>query len=123
MSTCLTIPRSVMGRWISGSWTDDSAAVTCSADGGAETVGWVAMPSCYEPRDRESNVVGARGPHHVRSVPGLAGDGVEEVRLEVRVTPVEQAAQRARPGVGRAADPLPVQPVVLDEAGDRRLVG
>src|SRR6266702_8583227 len=51
--TFLTMPSSVMGRWISGSCTPSSAWVTCSAlggpwggSGGTDTVGEV-MNSCY----------------------------------------------------------------------------
>src|SRR6185437_8426717 len=43
-STFLTMPSSVMGRWISGSCTPSSALVTCSALGGL--VGEV-IDSCY----------------------------------------------------------------------------
>src|ERR1700722_1157864 len=43
----LTIPRSVIGRWISGSLTPARACVICSAVGGEETAGGMTMPSCY----------------------------------------------------------------------------
>ena len=42
-SMSLTMPSSVMGRRISGSWTPSSALVTCSVVGGE------VMSSCYEP--------------------------------------------------------------------------
>ena len=44
MSTFLTMPSSVMGRWISGSCTPSSALVTCSALGGV--VRGEVMASC-----------------------------------------------------------------------------
>src|SRR5271167_2960999 len=46
-STFLTMPSSVIGRWISGSCTPSSAFVICSAVGG--DIGGGLMSSCYEP--------------------------------------------------------------------------
>src|SRR5215469_14222106 len=44
-STFLTMPSSVIGRWISGSCTPPSAWATCSALGGVMV--WELMDSCY----------------------------------------------------------------------------
>src|ERR1700729_373583 len=43
-STFLTMPRSVIGRWISGSLTPASAWVTCSIVGGDDSADVIAMP-------------------------------------------------------------------------------
>src|ERR1035438_8888755 len=51
--TFLTMPSSVMGRWISGSCTPSSALVTCSGLGGA--IGGELMASCYEPVSTKTN--------------------------------------------------------------------
>ncbi len=54
-ATSLTIPSSVIGRWISGSLTPARAWVTCSAVGGEETAGGMTMPSCYGASHLASN--------------------------------------------------------------------
>src|SRR5487761_1159104 len=48
ISTFLTMPRSVIGRWISGSWTPSSALITCSVLGGWDSsAGAVLIPPSY----------------------------------------------------------------------------
>src|ERR1022692_4273060 len=51
--TFLTMPSSVMGRWISGSCPPSSHFVTCSGLGGA--IGGELMASCYEPVSTKTN--------------------------------------------------------------------
>src|SRR5256885_2537912 len=104
MSTLLTMPRSVIGRRISGSLTRASAAVTCSVLGGGVGVAGL-MGSWYV------------GPGSRRCLlHRLARGRVEQVGREVGMAEAEHVVQRAGKGVDRAAaGPLPAQPVVLDE--------
>src|ERR1700759_3219794 len=99
MLTFLTMPRSVMGRWISGSCTPSSAWVTCSALGGL-MVGEV-MDSCY-PRhrglpDRADGPLIRSTAHQPAywayrlTADDRAGGRVENDRPEVRREEVEQA--------------------------------
>src|SRR6516162_3712155 len=131
ISTDFTMPSSVMGRPISGSLTPPSAAVTCSAVGSGEF-----MPSCYVPGG--TRLIPRAPRHHVRQwrqwLPlgdGLARHRVEDERLAVlRVLQggvggeeLEHLVDAAGDAVENARDALTVQPVVLDELGDRRLAG
>src|SRR6185437_1359477 len=139
-STFLTMPSSVMGRWISGSCTPSSARVTCSALGGPELGGLVGvvMDSCYlrvggtlGRRRRQtgtaatvvrSRPLAAVGPRSV--LDDRARGRVEDDRLEARREELEHPGEVARDRVeGAAADPLPAEPVVLEEAYDRGGVG
>src|SRR5690348_16721300 len=105
----LTMPSSVMGRWISGSCTPSSAWVTCSALGGV-MVGEV-MDSCY-PRPRSAPEQRSAPPpnrpmgrwsgssrtngHRFAcrlTLDDRAGGRVEDDRLEVRDEEVEQAVR------------------------------
>src|SRR5690349_12560573 len=142
-STPFTMPSSVMGRRISGSFTLASAAVTCSTVGGEETTGGEAMPQSYAGRpprlvpgrpaqtpgsadgfarrpDQRTGSPVARISGRVRPSPGSA-DGLARRRVEEqspsgRLMEVEHPLQRAGQSVERAvADPRPVEPVVLDE--------
>src|SRR5689334_13951933 len=58
-STSLTMPSSVIGRWISGSLTRESASVTCSVVGG--TADGVAMAPWYEPSRGRRTAAASRG--------------------------------------------------------------
>src|SRR5580700_957782 len=146
----LTMPSSVMGRWISGSCTPSSALVTWSVVGG------VVMSSCYEPTSFKSQFsltehgacVGQPGRAHGKRLrpvdtvaaayrkPGsereevghLAGvriqDDGEEVRPGVEVEHPARPVEAARdPVEGAVADPLAAEPVVLDELDHGGLVG
>src|SRR5215470_8328966 len=115
MSTFLTMPRSVIGRRISGSLTRASASVTCSVVGGGVSADGL-MASCYVARC----LILAE----LRSPGGLARGRVQQVRREAGVVQAEHVVQRPGQVVeGRAAGPLPAQPVVLDERQHRGLVG
>src|SRR6266550_668667 len=126
MATFLTMPSSVIGRRISGSLTRASASLTCSVVGGGVSADGL-MASCYVPRAPILVVweePSQRSLPHLRSVGWLARGRVQQVRREAGVVPAEHVVQRAGQVVkGRAAGPLPAQPVVLDERQDRGLVG
>src|SRR5216683_3949668 len=59
-STCLTMPSSVIGRWISGSSTPERAWVTWSMVGGEATADAEGMTPCYEPLGTPSKAGGRR---------------------------------------------------------------
>src|SRR6266566_2519592 len=144
MSMFLTMPSSVIGRWISGSCTPSSAWVTCSALGGVVrgevmTSWYVAvLPASQAPPAKparrgtaEAATAGTVAASAARSglpLDDLARGRVEDHRPEARhgeeveqaAGPVQRAGDRV---VGAAADPRAVQPVVLDEPGDRGRVG
>src|SRR5262249_7987274 len=140
-STPFTMPSSVMGRWISGSFTLASAAVTCSTVGGEEIVGGEAMPQSYagrpprwfrggrprQPNQRTGSPVArtsGTGSPSSESADGFTRRRVEEQFRSGLLMEVEHPLQRAGQSVERTvADPLPVEPVVLDEREDRGLVG
>src|SRR5215467_16360972 len=133
------MPSSVIGRPISGSLTPASADVTCSAVGSGEF-----MPSCYVPgtcgprhvpgtrtggaRSRLTGAARRRHPDKRWLTPeGLPGDRVEEQLAPVAIphavlAEIEHVVQAARLRVSAAGDGRQT-PVVLDELGDRRLVG
>src|SRR6266480_2581744 len=115
ISTFLTMPRSVIGRRISGSLTRASASSTCSVVGGGVSADGL-MASCYVARC----LILAE----LRSPGGFARGRVQQVRREAGVGPAEHVVQRAGQIVERGVvDPLAAQPVVLDERQDRGLVG
>src|SRR6266568_2922666 len=143
-STFLTMPSSVIGRWISGSCTPSSAWVTCSALGGSMVGEFMAswyvavLPASQAPPAKparrgqrrgtaEAATAGTVAASAARSglpLDDLARGRVEDHRPEARhgeeVEQTAGAVQRAGDRVvGAAADPRPVQPVVLDEPGDR----
>src|SRR5262249_39383020 len=105
ISTFLTMPRSVIGRRISGSLTRASASVTCSVVGGGVSADGL-MASCYV--DRASILAVWEEPPerslpHPRSMGGLAGGRVQQVGPEVGVVPAEHAVQRTGQVVERGA--------------------
>src|SRR5579859_7090653 len=127
----LTMPSSVIGRWISGSCTPSRAWVTCW------TVGEV-MTSCYlragggsGGRRRRLRTVATMGTvaaaraSRLRLLPDdRAGGRVEDERPGPRREELEQPVEAARDRVvGAAAEALAAEPVVLDEADDRGGVG
>src|SRR5215470_17138598 len=126
MSTFLTMPRSVIGRRISGSLTRASASVTCAVVGGGVSADEL-MASCYVAPGPNPGGVGGTvsGPSHTPwSAGGFARGRVQQVGREAGMSPAEHVVQRAGQVVeGRAAGPLPAQPVVLDERQHRGLVG
>src|SRR6266545_5007713 len=96
--TFLTMPSSVIGRWISGSLTPDSAWVTCSTVGGDETADGDAMTPCYEPPGASSN-----GRCRFRA----AGHGI---RSRHRRFPASPQAETAAHGASADRPPAPGGP-------------
>src|ERR1700728_2341753 len=113
-STFLTMPSSVIGRWISGSLTLARAWVTCSVVGGDETAEGGAMAPCYEPPDRPSN--GRCRRTIIRRRRGASASPRAEMAVH------GASADRPPASSGRAGQEYPAQPH-RDPAADVRRRG
>src|SRR5260221_2709685 len=103
-SMFLTMPSSVIGRWISGSLTPASARLTSSVVGGADTTGAVAMAQCYGATLGPSN---PRPMLVAATSPTRAGPGVQSPRGG---SDGGTAADRPPSSGGRAGQGHPAQP-------------